>query len=368
MQSESISLYFKDARSDKEYNVQLKQEGEQFLVHYQNGKRGGTLAQGKKTEHPVSYAEAKKVYDATVKEKLKKGYTPGETGVAYQNTDLEQRVTGIAPQLLNPISEDEAAAYLHDANWVAQEKHDGHRRLVDRQGDTCIGINRRGLSLGLPETIVAALHTLAGFGDMTVDGELMGANYVIFDVLKLEEKDLRDTPYSARLKQLARLDAALCDAGVVAVQVVKTAYSTVEKKALHAQMKVLKREGTVFKRRDAPYVAGKPASKGDQLKRVFWHRATLIVTEPNAKKRSVSFHAFDASGATVALGNVTIPANYPVPPAGALVEVEYRHANPGGSVYQPQYKGERDDIEPAACTVDQLHFKASSSEDDEEVV
>jgi bifunctional non-homologous end joining protein LigD len=366
MQAESTSLYFKDARSDKEYHVHLEQVGDLFMVRYQNGKRGGTLAEGKKTETPVPYAEAKKAYDATVKEKTRKGYTPGEAGVAYHSTELEQRATGIVPQLLNPIGEEDVASYINDPDWVAQEKHDGHRRLVHRKAGTQLGINRRGLSLGLVDTIVQALDALKPFGDLTLDGELMGSVYAIFDVLELEGRDLRSLPYDERLVQMERLRECLVKAGITEVFVTKTAYTAEEKRALAEDMKRLKREGFVFKRRSAPYVPGKPSSKGDQLKRVFWHRATLVVTKPNAKKRSVSFHGFDHAGNVVQLGNVTIPSNYPVPATGELIEIEYRHANPGGSIYQPQYKGTRDDIELAACTLDQLVFREASEDDDDE--
>ena len=45
-----------------------------------------------------------------------------------------------------------------------------------------------------------------------------------------------------------------------------------------------------------------------------------------------------------------------------MVEAKYLYAYPGGSLYQPGYLGKREDIEPAACTVSQLKFKADDSE------
>lgn len=367
MQAENISLYFKDARSDKEYHVQLKEQGEGFVVAYQNGKRGGTLAQGLKTPTPVGYEKAKQAYDETVKAKTKKGYSPGESGIAFQDTALEQRATGIVPQLLNPISEAEVNQYINDPRWVAQEKHDGHRRLVHRSSVSCFGVNRTGLSLGLTDTVVKALEALKDFGSLTVDGELMGSKYVIFDVLEANGEKLTHLPYSRRLLVLDQIGAVLTKAGITEVRIVKTAYTTAEKQALHRQMQALKREGTVFKNIDAAYVPGRPNSLGDQLKRVFWKRATLIVTKPSATKRSVSFHALDDEGRRIPLGNVTIPSNYDIPLAGALIEVEYKYAFLGGSLFQPQYKGLRDDIALDACTTGQLHyFQPEEGEADED--
>jgi bifunctional non-homologous end joining protein LigD len=49
-----------------------------------------------KTKEPIAYAKAKVVYDKLVKEKMAKGYTPGETGT-YQSTSREERSTGTIP-------------------------------------------------------------------------------------------------------------------------------------------------------------------------------------------------------------------------------------------------------------------------------
>lgn len=41
----------------------------------------------------------------------------------------------------------------------------------------------------------------------------------------------------------------------------------------------------------------------------------------------------------------TVPANYPIPEVGALVEVEYMYRFEDGALMQPKYKGERSDVE-----------------------
>jgi bifunctional non-homologous end joining protein LigD len=71
-------------------------------------------------------------------------------------------------------------------------------------------------------------------------------------------------------------------------------------------------------------------------------------------------------GTGVDVGNVTIPTNHVVPKQGEIVEVRYLYAYEGGSLYQPVYLGPRDDVDVAACRMDQLKFKPKSVERDDE--
>ena len=57
---------------------------------------------------------------------------------------------------------------------------------------------------------------------------------------------------------------------------------------------------------------------------------------------------------------MAIPANRPIPAVGALCETHYLYAYRGGSLYQPVYKGERDDVSDADCGIGQLKFKAEA--------
>ncbi|MEA3189292.1 MAG: bifunctional non-ous end joining protein LigD, partial [Chthoniobacter sp.] len=56
--------------------------------------------------------------------------------------------------------------------------------------------------------------------------------------------------------------------------------------------------------------------------------------------------------------NVTIPANHRIPGVGVIVEVRYLYAfKESGSVFQPVYLGERNDVLASDCTTRQLKFK-----------
>src|SRR2546427_7161734 len=112
---ESTTLYCREGTSDKGYQASLEPAGGLFVVNFAYRRRGSTLNTGTKISSPVDYETAKTIYDKLVREKTAKGYTPGEDGTPYQNTDNEHRSTGILPQLLNPIDENAVRQLIHDA-------------------------------------------------------------------------------------------------------------------------------------------------------------------------------------------------------------------------------------------------------------
>ena len=78
METKNITLYFKDAKSDKQYNASLEKSGKLFVVNFAYGKRGGTLKKGTRTKTPVAYKKAKIIYDKLVKSKTDKGYAANQ--------------------------------------------------------------------------------------------------------------------------------------------------------------------------------------------------------------------------------------------------------------------------------------------------
>lgn len=363
-QNEKISLYFCEGSSDKEYHIQLEEAAGGWVINFQYGKRGSTLKSDTKTAVAVDYDTAKKAYDKLVKRQMGNGYSTGEEGQAYQGTPGEQRFTGIVPQLLNPITEEEALRLCGDPEWGAQEKFDGERRLVERKAGEACGVNRKGLAVALPKFVEEGLAHFAV--DLVVDGEMLGDRYVIFDLLEFNGEDLRGMAYVNRYSRL--MDEFLL-AGIQGGQI-ELAPLYVEAKAkrdLFERLRGSRKEGLVFKRLKAsPYVAGRPNSGGNQLKFKFVESATLRVASVHPSKRSVSVEGFDADGNWAGLGNVTILPNFDIPKAGDIVEVRYLYAYPKGSLYQPVYLGRRGDQGVEACTTAQLKYKAGTDENDVE--
>jgi len=354
--TERIALFYREGTSDKVYHVSLEPQDGLFVVNFAYGRRGATLNTGTKTPSPVDYAAARRVFDKLVKEKKTKGYTEAPEGTPYRHA--EPTVSGLVPQLLNPIEEDPALRLLRDDAWCLQEKKDGRRLLLRKEGDHVTGINRKGLVVGLPECFVIAAQGIPG--EFILDGEAVGETYHAFDLLRLDDEPLGSLPYAGRLGALRQRLDAVQPRGIT---LLPTAVRSLEKQMLWNRLREQKREGVVFKRLDAPYVPGHPSSGGSQLKHKFIATLSAVVAAVNTR-RSVELQLCDERGAWVSCGNVTIPANQSVPPAGAVVEVRYLYGiRESGCLYQPVFLGVRDDIPAQGCLTAQLKFKPADEEE-----
>jgi bifunctional non-homologous end joining protein LigD len=85
MNTENVTLYFREGSSDRACQACLEESGSGWVVSFAYGRRGAAMSTGTKTNEPIAYAKAKVVYDKLVKEKMAKGYTPGETGILPVN-------------------------------------------------------------------------------------------------------------------------------------------------------------------------------------------------------------------------------------------------------------------------------------------
>ncbi len=355
------SLYFSEGRSDKEYHAEIVEVAGGHFVNFRYGRRGGTLTVGTKTATPVDGIQAKAIFAKLLKEKLAKGYTPDSSGAAYQGSEQAGRKTDFVPQLPNPLSERQAMDCLSDPCWAAQEKIDGERRAAHAQPGHVIGANRKGLTVPLPQPIADQLQAIAARqGALRVDGELVGDTLYVFDLHVHQGQGIHTLPWSERMGRAA---AAL--AGCDHLKPIPVAESTDQKRGLWNRVKSACGEGVVFKRMSAPVGAGRPHAGGDWLKFKFTESASCLVIDSNIGKRSVRIglldNAKDSGEITVPVGNVTIPPNHGIPAAGEIIEVGYLYAYPGGSLYQPVYRGKRGDVDRRDCTLDQLKFTAKES-------
>lgn len=104
-------LHFREGNSDKIYEVDLCEVGEQFLVNFRYGKRGTELKEGSKTTNPVSRQEADKIFQKLIDEKTRKGYhvvglqdeaTAKPKVVISSDVDEEARKNSLLASLQNP--------------------------------------------------------------------------------------------------------------------------------------------------------------------------------------------------------------------------------------------------------------------------
>jgi bifunctional non-homologous end joining protein LigD len=355
-QSDNITLYYREGSSDKVYQAAIEPAGDgSFAVTFAYGRRGTTSSTGTKTSSPVSYEDAKRIFDKLVREKLAKGYTPGADGTPYVGSNNDKQPSGYLPQLLNSIEEADVPRFFRDAAYCAQEKFDGRRLLLRKHGAAIEGINKKGLIVGLPEPVFQAIHKFPG--DCVLDGESIGDVFHVFDLLNLDGSDVRSLCYGDRLTALMNLLASVQQR---VIRFTETAYTTEQKSRLHAALHADRKEGIVFKRLDAPYTPGRPNSGGPQVKHKFCATLSAVVSKVN-DQRSVEIRLLGKDGWQLA-GNVTIPPNHDIPAVRQVVEVRYLYATDAGILYQPVYLGERDDVEPTDCVRSQLKFKPAGEE------
>lgn len=371
---EAVSLFMTEGSSDKEYHVQLVKTNAGYLVNMQNGRRGGTLVERTKTPKPIELELAKKTFNTIVLSKKKDGYTEDETGKLFSTS--EQQFTGIVPQLLNPIPIEQAQLFIDDASWVAQEKHDGHRRqmkadLTAELNYNVQSINRKGISCGMPQETSNALLLLKEFAPYIIDGELIGAHYYIFDVTVINGADLRSKPLAERLVFLQKINDVIVKSQQNAsalnfLHVSQSAYSKEQKQALFDSLLANHREGIVFKKLSAVHNCGRPASGGNALKCKFLKTATVRVKSQQKNKRSVNIEILNEQSQWIDLGKVTIPANAQIPEPQELIEVRYLYAYPNGALAQPNYIMTRDDLCDIDCKISQLVYKSEEQHDEDD--
>ena len=347
MDKEETTLYFKSGNSDKVYVASIEESGDGVVVNYAYGRTGSTLKTGTKTTKPVNEKSARKIYDKIIKEKTSKGYTYGEDGTPYTTGDNND--TGIRCQLLNMVEEEVALGLIKNPAYWAQEKFDGKRMLIMKEGDKVTAINRKGLAVGAPQSIIDC--ALDSGRDFIIDGEAIGDRLNSFDALELAGDDMKSAPYAIRLKSLELINFPFD-----AINVIYTAKTTAEKRKLFNLLKK-DSEGIVFKDFSAPYTASRPNSGGPQLKFKFYNTATVLVLDINLKRSIVMGILSEGNFYWLPVGNVTIPPNKEIPHVNSVIEVRYLYAYPGGSLYQPVYLSERDDMDIDACQVSQLKYK-----------
>ena len=349
--TESIELFYREGSSDKVYKANITEDLTGFTVNFAYGRRGNTLTTGTKTVKPVAYAQAKKIYDKLVDEKMGKGYKQDASAIPYAGIAVTAHDTGFRPQLLNEIEEIEVNNYINDDEWCAQEKYDGRRRGLVITGHTCEGTNRKGLVIAIDRAIeVDACFSLNPTTEThyILDGEAIDDHVVIFDYPKI------GMPYTRRYQKLVDLFKGKTPK---TLKLIDTAWTTAEKKALYKKLKKDNAEGIVFKNINAGFTPGRPNSGGDQIKFKFVATATVQVVKTNSTKRSVSVVVFDHNNKSIEVGNVTVYPNQQIPSAGSIVEVKYLYYFPGGSLFQPVLLGERDDMTIEDCTFKQLKIK-----------
>jgi bifunctional non-homologous end joining protein LigD len=372
---ESIELFFKEGSSDKVYNLQLVQTGSNFRVDFQYGRRGSTLTTGSKVQD-VDLTTARKAYNKVMGEKTGKGYqvmagksngafsTPVadiKKDTAWQSSDefvpmptrkfgSVKRVSAI-PQQPHPIMEEDLDKYLNDDRYGTSEKKDGKSMMVYKNPGSFRATNKKGIDCGYPTDFEKGL---ANVDQIIANGEAIGQTLFLYDLLELDGEDLRPLGYQKRFERLSGLQFQ------EGCEIVPVAVGATEKRALYDKMVAEKREGVIFKLLDEPYTAGKT---GSMLKLKLVDELSAKVVEGRPGKNSIGLELLDDNGSWQFMGYCTVSSAqmkmivekrfY----ANIVAEIRYLYCLKGGHLYQPCFKGIRDDIDLKECVMSQVKYK-----------
>jgi predicted DNA-binding WGR domain protein len=280
--------------------------------------------------------------------------------------------TGIViAQLLNEIMDESAVgAYLLDPAWGLQEKKDGKHLTVKwwtapNTPYQISTINKKGkLIASAPAFINAIRPCLVDKVSMLLDGEQIGNDYFVYDILEYNGRDLRGLSYERRYDKLCNLFPIINPHGIIRVRLyiyTEASLSDYNKSQKYQEFKNAGLEGVVFKRLAATFTPGK--AHQDMWKWKFYATCSCRVSNRETGKHSIGLELLDIDALANTwrdVGNCTIGQNQPLPSPGSIAEIKYLYAYRHGCLYQPSYIGPRDDVDESECTTNQLKYKAGT--------
>lgn len=169
------TIYFRDAKSDKVYSAWLKPfDNDLYDVAIEYGRRGGNLARGIKTPDSLPLADAQKVLDRLIAEKMAKGYTLATDGKPFDG-DVG-KIGEILPHPRKEICTLQTMRNFSAQDYLIQKKFDGIFAKREIAGAVLLGelvTSRSGAFLTASDRALIAAHGsfFAAFTVASVHGE-----------------------------------------------------------------------------------------------------------------------------------------------------------------------------------------------------
>jgi ATP-dependent DNA ligase len=256
----------------------------------------------------------------------------------------------IKSELPTEINETALVRLIHDDNFGMQEKHNGERRTICKEGDRIRSWNREGVEgKGLPASITGLLrrHPMA---TMVLDVEVVKEKAFVIDVLVLDGQQLFDKEYSIReAKMHETFDGYQRSRNIIPVY---TARTTKEKLDLFLRCKRTKCEGVCLKDMTASFKQGR---SGQHFKFKFWKELDAVVIGNSVKGHdSVEIGVYDGKQLK-RIAACTKKKQYPVKP-GDVITVEYLYGTGNRNIVQLTMVRKRSDKKPCQCTIDQIEI------------
>ncbi len=354
---------------NKMYGIWLEEpKSGQWVVNFHYGAIGNSPLQGTKTQTPVGRYEADNVYSRLMNEKVAKGYVKvgGSTPPSYTNVPAKKTAPAasyagkyLPPMLLTAADETMLGKFLKDDDWVAQQKMNGKRIVVERHNGTVVGYNRKGQECPIPTGVVSDLRDNE---NLLLDGEMVGGVFHVFDALVLENKPVVGHSYTKRCDLLVDF---FIGNSLDYVKRVPHTFGFKDKKKLVDQLQKENQEGVVFKHVDAAYAPGKieNLAKAIAVKIKFYREDSFEIIALN-QKSSIEIGAYDKKNDLVSVGNVTVPAKYAKQIVkGYVVRVRYLYATKANQLFQPVLCPDEDgdviqsDLTRFECKLSKLKFE-----------
>jgi ATP-dependent DNA ligase len=311
--------------------------------------------------------KGKVVGTSATKEKLAAGHggwipvTDTVTAETIKTTAVQDRIAKTPARILRPMKFKEARVedvpkFINDPMWVLQQKLDGIRaQLVFEPGELPWFRNSSGdpmrssAALGVANLVLSrfARHP-EGIDGHTIDGEILGGAFWIFDLMLETNLRLED-----RMTLLTTWYGEVSPHHDV-IKLLPTARTVEEKIKLVEAVDAQDGEGWIAKRLDSGYDFGARVEHSLKLKRT--HTVDCVVMGRNVK-RDLNFvlGLYHDGDRLIHVGNASAIGK-PDAQVGDVVEVKYLYCGSGNKLVQPSVIRMRDDKEAAECTTHQLRF------------
>lgn len=352
MQEYTQTLHSQSSSGGKIYRVEIHSTDSGWMVYYANASIHGQLNNKPKTTTPVDKAEAYTIADKLVKSKLRGTYSlvDNDTVISVSTANTTTSDSKILTMPLHPI--DDPSEYLESDLYSMSRKYDGERRVCQSTSSSVSGYGRYGQDK--PILVDTVDQLLSQKVNATFDTEALSDRYMVFDLLSVDGVDITAKPYLDRYNTLKEL---LEHIAIPELELVVPAFSRSDKIYLLDDYKKRCYEGVVFKHGSKPYTAAPSSNaKSGQFKYKFYKTASVICTDKNKSKRSISIHVLNKDS-VISVGNVTIPPKVSLPQPGQIIELKYLYASNGNSLVQPSFIRTRDDVKRKDCSLDQLSYR-----------
>jgi bifunctional non-homologous end joining protein LigD len=188
-----------------------------------------------------------------------------------------------------------------------------------------------------------------------LDGELLGRDYWLFDVLQFAGDDLKSRGY---LERFEVLDGEVEPALTGDIRILPLAVDRRAKQKLHDKLRAANAEGLIFKHRDAPYTPG--ARTTAMQKFIFLKSADVVIVENAGNSYLMAVYdgkqLFEVGKVFAGTTNLSRKALDDALARGdrPVCEVRYLYATDDHQLFEPVFVGPRDDKTAGQCLREQL--------------